>query len=104
MVKMTIGKSDEQDMGLKGRELTGSRPPPKELRLASGGGKPGFNPPEKTGKKQAGVHVTHPGQTRVRKAYIYLKVPHLRLPGIVFRDGWFSSDNHEEQAIIEQHP
>ena len=56
MVKMTIGKSDEQDMGLKGRELTGSRPPPKELRLASGGGKPGFNPPEKTGKKQAGVH------------------------------------------------
>jgi len=48
--------------------------------------------------------LTHPGQTRVRKAYNCLQVPHLRLGGMVFRDGWFISDNPEEQAISEQHP
>ena len=48
--------------------------------------------------------LTHPGQIRVRKAYICLQIPHLRLPGMVFRDGWLISDNPEEHAIIEQHP
>jgi hypothetical protein len=40
----------------------------------------------------------------VPKAYICLKFPHLRLPGIVFRDGWFITDNPFEQATLEQHP
>ena len=40
----------------------------------------------------------------MRKAYICLKVPHLRLPGIAFRDGWFVTDNPDEQARIEQGP
>jgi hypothetical protein len=48
--------------------------------------------------------LTNAGQTTVRKAYICLKVPHLRLPGIPFRDGWFITDNPEEQARIEQSP
>jgi hypothetical protein len=43
-------------------------------------------------------------QTPGRKAYICLKVPHLRLPGIAFQDGWLISDNPQEQARIEQHP
>jgi len=43
-----------------------------------------------------------PDQTRGRKAYICLKVPHLRLPGIAFRDGWFVTDDPEQQARIEQ--
>ena len=47
--------------------------------------------------------LTSLGQTPVRKAYICLKVPPLRLPGMVFQDGWLISDNPEEQAIIEQH-
>jgi hypothetical protein len=48
--------------------------------------------------------LTNSGQTRVRKAYICLKVPHLRLPGIAFRDGWFITDNPDEQKNIEQGP
>lgn len=48
--------------------------------------------------------LTHPGQIRVRKAYICLRFPHLRLPGIVFRDGWFITDNSAEQAKLEQDP
>jgi hypothetical protein len=48
--------------------------------------------------------LTHLGQTRVRKAYICLRVPHLRLPGITFQDGWFVTDQPEEQAKIEQNP
>jgi hypothetical protein len=48
--------------------------------------------------------LTNAGQTTVRKAYICLQVPHLRLPGIPFRDGWFITDNPEEQARIEQSP
>jgi len=43
-----------------------------------------------------------PGQTPGRKAYICLKFPHLRLSGLVFRDGWFVTDNPEQQARIEQ--
>ena len=48
--------------------------------------------------------LTSRGQTPVRKAYICRKAPHLRLPGMVFQDGWLISDNPEEQAMIEQHP
>ena len=43
-----------------------------------------------------------PGQTPGRKAYICLKFPHLRLLGIAFRDGWFVTDDPEEQARIEE--
>jgi hypothetical protein len=53
---------------------------------------------------RAQKRLTHPGQTGVRKAYICLKFPHLRLPGIAFRDGWFITDKRDEQAKIEQHP
>jgi hypothetical protein len=38
----------------------------------------------------------------MRKAYICAKVPHLRLPGIVFKGGLFVTDQPEEQARIEQ--
>lgn len=48
--------------------------------------------------------LTRRGQTPGRKAYICLRVPHLRLGAIVFQDGWFISDNPEEHAILEQHP
>jgi hypothetical protein len=53
---------------------------------------------------RAQKRLTNPDQTPVRKAYICLKVPHLRLPGIAFRDGWFITDNPEEQDSIEQGP
>lgn len=33
-----------------------------------------------------------------------LQFPHLCLGGIVFRDGYFISDNAEEHAIIEPYP
>ena len=48
--------------------------------------------------------LTNPGQTPVRKAYICLRFPDLPLPAISFRDGWFITDNPEEQARIEQSP
>jgi hypothetical protein len=43
------------------------------------------------------------GQTPMSKQYIYLKVPHLRLGGMVSQDGWLISDNPEKQTIIDQH-
>ena len=46
--------------------------------------------------------LTNPDQTPGRKAYICLKVPHLRLPGIAFRDGWFITDDPAKQAKIEE--
>jgi len=49
--------------------------------------------------------LTSRGQTPGHKAYICLKFPQLRLrPGIVFLDGWFVTDDPEQQALIEQHP
>jgi hypothetical protein len=46
--------------------------------------------------------LTKPGPTPGRKAYLCLRFPHLSLKGLVFCDGWFFTDNPEEQAIIEQ--
>jgi hypothetical protein len=47
--------------------------------------------------------LTSPSQTPVRKAYICLKFPNVRLlPGIVFLDGWFVTNNPQQQALIEQ--
>jgi hypothetical protein len=46
--------------------------------------------------------LTKPGQTRGWKGYICLKVPHLRLSGLAFRDGWFIAADPQEQAAIEQ--
>jgi hypothetical protein len=49
--------------------------------------------------------LTSRGQTQVRKAYICLKFPQLRLlPGIVFLNGWLVTDDLEVQARIEQDP
>ena len=49
--------------------------------------------------------LTSRGQTPLHKTYICLKFPQLRLlPGIVFLNGWFVTDNPEEQARIEQKP
>ena len=48
--------------------------------------------------------VTNSGQAPVRKAYICFKFPELKLPGIPFHNGWFVTDNPEEQARIEQKP
>jgi hypothetical protein len=49
--------------------------------------------------------LTRRSQTPVRKAYICLKVPQLRLlPGIVFVDGWLVTDDLEVQGRIEQDP
>ena len=59
---------------------------------------------EYTRRLRAQRGLTSRGQTPVRKAYICIKVPHLRLPGMAFQDGWLISDNPEEHAIIEQHP
>jgi len=55
-------------------------------------------------RRRAQQRLVQPGQTRVRKAYICLKFPQLRLKGLVFRDGWLISDNPEDHAIIEQDP
>jgi len=41
--------------------------------------------------------LTNPDQTPGRKAYICLKYPHLRLSGLVFRDGWFITDDPQAQ-------
>ena len=38
----------------------------------------------------------------MRKAYICLKITHLRLPGIIFKWGLFVTDHPDEQARIEQ--
>ena len=43
-------------------------------------------------------------QTMKRKAYLCPKVPNLRLPGIVFKNGFFVTDRPEEQARIESDP
>jgi len=48
--------------------------------------------------------VTNSGQTPVRKAYICFRFPELELRRIAFRNGWFVTDNPEEQARIEQKP
>lgn len=49
--------------------------------------------------------LTSRGQTPVRKAYICLQFPQLRLlPGIVFLNGWLVTDQPEVQASIEQDP
>ena len=48
--------------------------------------------------------VTNSGQSPVRKAYICFKFPELKLPGIPFHNGWFVTDNPEEQSRIEQKP
>ena len=48
--------------------------------------------------------LTSPDQTPVRKAYICFRFPELALPTIPFRNGWFVTDNPEEQAHIEQNP
>ena len=42
-------------------------------------------------------------QTPVRKAYICLRFPEPRLPGMAFQDGWLVTDDLEVQASIEQH-
>jgi hypothetical protein len=39
-----------------------------------------------------------------RKAYLGPKVPNLRLPGIVFKNGFFVTDRPEEQDRIESDP
>jgi hypothetical protein len=44
------------------------------------------------------------GQTVKRKAYLCPKVPHFRLPGIVFKNGFFVTDRREEQDRIESYP
>ena len=43
-------------------------------------------------------------QTMKRKAYLCPKVPNLRLPGIVFKNGFFVTDRAEEQDSIESDP
>jgi hypothetical protein len=43
-------------------------------------------------------------QTVKRKAYLCPKVPNLRLPGIVFKNGFFVTDLPEEQDRIESDP
>jgi hypothetical protein len=48
--------------------------------------------------------LTNDSQPPIRKAYICFKLPHLRLPGIPFVDGWFITDNPEEQTRIEESP
>ena len=40
-------------------------------------------------------------QTMKRKAYLCPKVPNLRLPGIVFKNGFFVTDRPEEQDRIQ---
>ena len=43
-------------------------------------------------------------QTMKRKAYLCPKVPNLRFPGIVFKNGFFVTDRPEEQDRIESDP
>lgn len=39
-----------------------------------------------------------------RKAYICPAFPHFRLPGIVFKNGFFVTADETVQAVIERHP
>jgi hypothetical protein len=49
--------------------------------------------------------LTRGAPTPGRKAYICLRFPQVRLlPGIVFVDGWFVTDDLKQQALIEQNP
>jgi len=43
-------------------------------------------------------------QSAKRKAYLCPKIPNLRLPGIVFKNGFFVTDRPEEQSVIESDP
>ena len=44
------------------------------------------------------------GQNMRRKSYVCPRVQYLRLPGIGFRDGFYFTDDPEEQARIESDP
>jgi hypothetical protein len=48
---------------------------------------------------RARTGLTQPVPTRGRKAYLCLYYPQLRIENLAFRDGWFFTDNPEEQAI-----
>jgi hypothetical protein len=48
--------------------------------------------------------LTNPCQPITRKAYVWFKSPQLRLPGIVFKFGFFVTDQPDEQAMIERDP
>jgi hypothetical protein len=58
--------------------------------------------PEYQRRQRANAGLTNSGQTRMRKACLCVKVPHLRLQGIAFQDGLFVTDQPEQQARIEQ--
>jgi hypothetical protein len=55
-------------------------------------------------RRRAKEGLTNPCQPQMSKAYICLKFPHLRLPGIAFQGGLFVTDQPDEQALIEQDP
>jgi hypothetical protein len=55
-------------------------------------------------RRRAKAGLTNPCQTLTTKAYVCLKVPQLRLPGIAFKFGFFVTDQPDEQAMIEQDP
>jgi len=55
-------------------------------------------------RRRAKEGLTNPCRPLMSKAYICLKIPHLRLPGIVFTGGLFVTDQPYEQAVIEQDP
>jgi hypothetical protein len=40
-------------------------------------------------------------QSQIRKAYLCIQVPHLRLPGAIFKGGLFVTDDPRIQAEIE---
>jgi hypothetical protein len=52
-------------------------------------------------RQRAQERLSNPRQTPKVKAYICPRVPHLRLPSIVFRNGFYVTDKPEEQARIE---
>jgi hypothetical protein len=55
-------------------------------------------------KRRAKEGLTNPCQTLMTKAYVCLKIPQLRLPGIVFKGGLFVTDQRAEQERIEMDP
>jgi hypothetical protein len=53
-------------------------------------------------RRRAKEGLTNPCRPLMRKAYVCLKYPQLRLPGIAFKFGIFVTDQPDLQSMIER--
>ena len=55
-------------------------------------------------RRRAKEGLTNPCRPLMSKAYVCLKYPQLRLPGIAFKFGFFVTNQPDMQAMIERDP